>query len=74
MFCYKNATLDETIQQVLQSSRQSVGAAKRYYQKKEMYDVVERIDLARKLATIERLKKNLTGVSDGSNSVCRDAG
>jgi hypothetical protein len=59
MFNYREATLDETVEKVLKSTRAAVHAAKRYYEQRQEQDVVDKIIKARKLASIEKIKLKL---------------
>ena len=59
MTTYREATLDEAVEMVLTSSRSAVQSAKSYYTSRGEADVVEKIDKARKLASIRRIEFKL---------------
>ena len=56
---YREATLDETVEMVLTSSRSAVQSAKSYYPSRGEADVVDKINKARKLASIRRIELKL---------------
>lgn len=59
MATYRDASMDEAVKMVLTSNRSAVQSAKSYYAARGEQDVVDKIDKARKLARIERLKLKL---------------
>lgn len=61
---YRDATIEETVDKVLTSSKQSVQMAKRYYQSIGEDGVVAKIDKARKLAKIEKIKAEIRSQED----------
>ena len=56
---YREVTLDEAVEMVLTSSRSAVQSAKSYYTSRGEADVVEKINKARKLASIRRIELKL---------------
>ena len=59
MTTYREATLDEAVEMVLTSSRSAVQSAKSYYTSRGEADIAEKINKARKLASIRRLELKL---------------
>lgn len=59
MTTYREATLVEAVEMVLTSSRSAVQSAKSYYTSRGEADVVEKINKARKLASIRRIELKL---------------
>lgn len=57
MFNYSTSSDVELLQHITSSSSASVSVAKRYHKSKGNFDVVERIDRARKLLKMRRLKE-----------------
>lgn len=58
-FDWQKATLDQTVEHVLNSSYAAVSRARKYYVDKLSIDVVEKIDSARKIAVVKRMESKL---------------
>jgi len=59
MTTYREATIDEAVEMVLTSSRSAVQSAKSYYTSRGEVEIVDKINKARKLASIRRIELKL---------------
>ncbi len=59
MTTYREATIDEAVEMVLTSSHSAVQSAKSYYTSRGEVEIVDKINKARKLASIRRIELKL---------------
>lgn len=64
MFDYTNATLEQMIEHVKNSSTALISRMRQYHRTKGNSDIVKKIDMAREYAKLDKLKQRLSDLEN----------